>query len=164
MLRLSLFNAKVYCRIWQCVLVNGSQKSVIRHTSDDAKKIYHQNNTDLQNIKIPGYKFPKAENEDTKRARLTWQSRKRGIAENCLLLSSFAEKYLSTMAVEDLELFDKILNGPTNDWDLYYWITGAAAVPEEYNNAVMQNIIIHCKNNEKETRFQQPSLNYKPVV
>ena len=36
------------------------------------------------------------ESPEKKRARLLWQSRKRGIAENCLLFGTFSEKYLDT--------------------------------------------------------------------
>ncbi|KAI5462395.1 Flavinator of succinate dehydrogenase-domain-containing protein [Mariannaea sp. PMI_226] len=61
------------------------------------------------------------ENDDTKRARLVYQSRKRGILESDLLLSTFASKYLPTLSPELLDQYDLLLD--ENDWDIYYWAT-----------------------------------------
>ncbi|PGH15301.1 hypothetical protein AJ79_02466 [Helicocarpus griseus UAMH5409] len=60
----------------------------------------------------------------TMRARLLYQSRKRGTLESDLLLSTFAAKYLPTMTVEQLQEYDKFLD--ENDWDIYYWATQEA--------------------------------------
>lgn len=58
---------------------------------------------------------------DTKRARLIYQLRKRGILELDLLLSRFAKKYLHTFNEQELDEFDRLLDEP--DWDIYYWAT-----------------------------------------
>ena len=58
---------------------------------------------------------------EVKRARLLYQSRKRGILESDLLLSRFADKYLKTMTMEELDEYDKLLDEA--DWDIYYWAT-----------------------------------------
>jgi succinate dehydrogenase flavin-adding protein (antitoxin of CptAB toxin-antitoxin module) len=47
------------------------------------------------------------------------QSRKRGILESDLLLSTFADVYLREMTVEQLQEYDRFLD--ENDWDIYYW-------------------------------------------
>ncbi|KAF8244537.1 DUF339-domain-containing protein [Wilcoxina mikolae CBS 423.85] len=60
----------------------------------------------------------------TMRARLLYQSRKRGILETDLLLSTFAHEHLSTMTKEQLEQYDRFLD--ENDWDIYYWATQQA--------------------------------------
>ncbi|KAJ5544701.1 hypothetical protein N7535_006911 [Penicillium sp. DV-2018c] len=57
----------------------------------------------------------------TKRARLLYQSRKRGILESDLLLSTFADVYLAKMSPEQLVEYDSFLD--ENDWDIYYWAT-----------------------------------------
>jgi succinate dehydrogenase assembly factor 2 len=44
----------------------------------------------------------------TMRARLVYQSRKRGTLENDLLLSTFAQEHLGTMDAEELSEFDKV--------------------------------------------------------
>jgi succinate dehydrogenase assembly factor 2 len=45
---------------------------------------------------------------ETTRARLIYQSRKRGTLENDLLLSTFAQEHLGAMDVEALSEFDKV--------------------------------------------------------
>ena len=48
------------------------------------------------------------ETPDVKRARLLYQSRKRGILETDLLLSTFAAKYLSKMSVAEMDEYDTV--------------------------------------------------------
>ncbi|SPJ81692.1 related to EMI5 - protein required for transcriptional induction of the early meiotic-specific transcription factor IME1 [Fusarium torulosum] len=61
------------------------------------------------------------EDDNTKRARLVYQSRKRGTLESDLLLSTFAAAHLSTLSPELLDQYDRFLD--ENDWDIYYWAT-----------------------------------------
>ncbi|GME52918.1 hypothetical protein GTA08_BOTSDO08767 [Neofusicoccum parvum] len=61
------------------------------------------------------------EDANTMRARLIYQSRKRGILESDLLLSTFADVHLGSMSLEQLQDYDKFLD--ENDWDIYYWAT-----------------------------------------
>ncbi|KFA52016.1 hypothetical protein S40293_02972 [Stachybotrys chartarum IBT 40293] len=61
------------------------------------------------------------EDDATKRARLLYQSRKRGMLEADLLLSTFAAAHLPTMSAKLLDQYDRILD--ENDWDIYYWAT-----------------------------------------
>ncbi|KAL4771521.1 WD40-repeat-containing domain protein [Aspergillus nidulans var. acristatus] len=61
------------------------------------------------------------EDISTMRARLLYQSRKRGILESDLLLSTFADVYLADMNKEQLQEYDRFLD--ENDWDIYYWAT-----------------------------------------
>ncbi|KAL6856542.1 DUF339 domain-containing protein [Trichoderma novae-zelandiae] len=61
------------------------------------------------------------EDDATKRARLLYQSRKRGTLESDLLLSTFAAQYLPTMTTAELDQYDLFLD--ENDWDIYYWAT-----------------------------------------
>ncbi|KAI1658191.1 DUF339-domain-containing protein [Daldinia decipiens] len=61
------------------------------------------------------------EDDATMRARLVYQSRKRGTLESDLLLSTFADEYLPTMTREQMEQYDRFLD--ENDWDIYYWAT-----------------------------------------
>jgi succinate dehydrogenase assembly factor 2 len=56
-----------------------------------------------------------------------YQSRKRGMLENGLLLSTFASKFLNSMDLKNLQDYDRLINLPTNDWDIYYWATGKAS-------------------------------------
>ncbi|OBT87190.1 hypothetical protein VE02_04717 [Pseudogymnoascus sp. 03VT05] len=61
------------------------------------------------------------EDEGTMRARLVYQSRKRGIREADLLLSTFADAHLPTMTHAQMTAYDRLLD--ENDWDIYYWAT-----------------------------------------
>lgn len=81
------------------------------------------------------------EDEDTLRARLVYQTRKRGTLETDLILGTFAKEYLGQMSVEELKEFDKVRRGCFSaadvrvltqgldlrqlldepDWDIYYW-------------------------------------------
>ncbi|KAI5306524.1 succinate dehydrogenase assembly factor 2 [Ascosphaera pollenicola] len=65
----------------------------------------------------------KRDGEDivTTRARLLYQSRKRGTLETDLLLSTFASAYLPRMDHSQLKTYSSFLD--ENDWDIYYWAT-----------------------------------------
>lgn len=87
-----------------------------------------------------------------------YQSRKRGMLENDLLLSTFAAKYLRTMTAEQVEMYDTLINKPSNDWDIYYWATGNKPTPPEYENEMMQMFRKHVQNEFKEKRLRMPDL------
>ncbi|RWS31486.1 mitochondrial complex succinate-ubiquinone oxidoreductase subunit 5-like protein [Leptotrombidium deliense] len=98
------------------------------------------------------------ESVEIKKARLLYQSRKRGILENDLLLSTFAEKYLPVFNEQQLHLYDHLINNASNEWDLYYWAVNARETPKEFDSEVMQLLKEHAKNTKKENRCRQPSL------
>ena len=56
---------------------------------------------------IPEYVEKFEEPLEEKRARLMYQSRKRGMLENGLLLGSFASKHLASFDEEKLALYDR---------------------------------------------------------
>lgn len=78
--------------------------------------------------------------------------------ENGLLLSTFAAKYLEGMTTEQTQLYDTLINQPTNDWDIFYWATNVKPTPDEYNTEMMDLLKKHVSNKSKETRFRQPDL------
>jgi len=61
------------------------------------------------------------EDANTMRARLLYQSRKRGTLESDLLMSTFAEAHLREMTPAQMAQYDLFLD--ENDWDIYYWAT-----------------------------------------
>lgn len=79
--------------------------------------------------------------------------------ENCLLLSTFAAKYLDSMNEEQIVLYDKLINKPSNDWDIFYWAIGNKPTPKEYDNIIMNMLKEHVRNDNKESRLFQPELN-----
>lgn len=42
--------------------------------------------------------------------------------------SLFAKENLSRMDERQLNLYDRLINEPSNDWDIYYWATGTCAL------------------------------------
>ncbi|XP_065665459.1 succinate dehydrogenase assembly factor 2, mitochondrial [Hydra vulgaris] len=107
---------------------------------------------------IPEYKKRYGEADDVLRSRLLYQSRKRGMSENGLLLSTFASSYLNRFTRKQLEEFDKIINQPSNDWDIFYWILGKKETPDEYNSEVMDLLKSFSRNQDMEARYRQPDL------
>ncbi|MBW03406.1 Succinate dehydrogenase assembly factor 2, mitochondrial, partial [Eschrichtius robustus] len=78
---------------------------------------------DMIEIPLPPWRERTDESIETKRARLLYESRKRGMLENCILLSLFAKAHLHHMTEKQLNLYDRLINEPSNDWDIYYWAT-----------------------------------------
>ena len=90
--------------------------------------------------------------------RLLYQSRKRGMLENGLLLSRFAKKYLNSFNNEQLKQYDRLINLPSNDWDIFYWAAEVKPTPSEFQNEVMDLLKKHLKNENREARITQPDL------
>lgn len=109
---------------------------------------------------IPAYEEKFDEPLKLKRARLLYQSRKRGMLENGLLLSTFADKHLNNMEADLLSQYDRLINLPSNDWDIYYWVTGVKPTPVEFDTTVMQMLKEHVQNKNKESRIRQPDLTF----
>ncbi|CAI4222757.1 unnamed protein product [Auanema sp. JU1783] len=66
-----------------------------------------------------------------RRAKLLYQSKKRGILENDILLGEFAEKNLQSMNKQALDDYDKLINGDHMEWDLFYYLSGKKTPPED---------------------------------
>jgi len=98
----------------------------------------------------------KDETREVKAKRLLWQSRKRGISENDLLLSTWFKSAEPEMSDEDLDVYSKLINSDVNEWDLFYWISKTKPVPEEYDTPIMHSLQKHCANDKREERFFQP--------
>ena len=67
-------------------------------------------------------------------------------------------RYLRTFDEEQLSLYDRLINLPSNDWDIYYWATGLKETPEEFDNIVMDLLKKHTKNEDRESRLTMPDL------
>ncbi|XP_052518003.1 succinate dehydrogenase assembly factor 2, mitochondrial [Budorcas taxicolor] len=115
---------------------------------------------DMIEIPLPPWQERTDESIETKRARLLYESRKRGMLENCILLSLFAKEHLQHMTEKQLNLYDRLINEPSNDWDIYYWATEAKPAPEIFENEVMVLLRDFAKNKNKEQRLRAPDLEY----
>ena len=129
---------------------------------------------------IPEYIEKFQEPLEEKRSRLMYQSRKRGMLENGLLLGkfifslylnmtsesdsslcypgSFAKKFLAEMDEEKLAFYDRLINLPSNDWEIYYWAVEQKETPEEFDNVIMDMLKLHAKNENRESRITMPDL------
>jgi len=97
------------------------------------------------------------ESVDNMRARLVYQTRKRGTLESDLLLSTFGHEWLPRMSEGELKEFDKLLDEP--DWDIYYWATNKREPPERWaQSTLLKRLRTHTKNEEKQVR-RMPDLN-----
>jgi succinate dehydrogenase assembly factor 2 len=120
---------------------------------------------DMPDNSLPVPKYQQKQNETTavKRARLLYQSRKRGMLENGILLSTFASEYLNNMNEHQLALYDDLINQVSNDWDIYYYATHVKPTPTEYDNEIMDLLKKHVKNEKGEKRYSQPDLVFNSV-
>lgn len=93
---------------------------------------------------------------EKKRSRLVYQSRKRGILETDLLLSTFAKKFLPDFDIEQLKQYDSLLDEA--DWDIFYYATFKKEVPEHLkSNQALLLLQVHAKN-EGKVILQMPEL------
>lgn len=100
-------------------------------------------------------------NEDIyrKRARLTYQSRKRGILETDLLLSRFSKKYLLTFTETQLDEYDQLLD--ELDWDIYYWATkkfDVTPLPEKWKDSEILAMLQEFTENKEKVVMRMPGL------
>uniref|UniRef100_A0A0N5AQ92 Succinate dehydrogenase assembly factor 2, mitochondrial n=1 Tax=Syphacia muris TaxID=451379 RepID=A0A0N5AQ92_9BILA len=73
----------------------------------------------------------KTSDTKTLRARLLYQSKKRGILENDILIGDFADEFLGSMSHDELVDYDKLINGEHMEWDLYYYMSGKKQPPQD---------------------------------
>ncbi|XP_026176079.1 succinate dehydrogenase assembly factor 2, mitochondrial isoform X2 [Mastacembelus armatus] len=130
-----------------------SSRAYRGHAPDDTRG-------DLIEIPLPPWEERQGEPIDIKRRRLLYESRKRGMLENCILLSLFAKRYLNTLTEKQLLQYDRLINEPSNDWDIYYWATEAKPTPDVYQGDVMDMLKEFTKNRNHEQRLDAPSLEY----
>lgn len=63
--------------------------------------------------------------------------------ENGVILASFADKFLNKLNPDQLDQYDRLINLPTNDWDIYYWATKTKPTPVEFETPVMKMLREH---------------------
>ncbi|KAH8916283.1 DUF339-domain-containing protein [Atractiella rhizophila] len=99
------------------------------------------------------------ESAERMRARLLYNTRKRGILETDLLLSTFATRErLATWDEKRLEEFDRFLTLP--DWSIYYLSIGKQDPPKDSElerSWIVEELREHAKNKDRVTR-KMPDL------
>lgn len=76
------------------------------------------------------------ETPDVTRRRLHMRAMRRGMKEMDLILAGYAQAELANMDSAQLAHFDALLS--ENDQDLFAWITGQQAVPENFAELINQ--------------------------
>lgn len=104
---------------------------------------------DSKELFVPRYPVRDNEPIAVRKQRLLYQSRKRGMLENDLLLSTFAAKFLNSMTEQQVEMYDTLINQVSNDWDIYYWATCKKPTPAEYENEIMAMLKLHVQNKNR---------------
>merc|ERR1719453_1933115 len=78
---------------------------------------------------------------DAHRRRLIYRAKQRGWLELDILLGDWSSQNLPKMSVKQLHEFEYILD--LENPDLFKWLTGQVAVPEEHENEVFQILREH---------------------
>ena len=68
--------------------------------------------------------------------RMKMRSMRRGIKDMDLILPVFADSRLAQMSEAELSIYDALLS--ENDHDLYQWVTGQVAPPEQFAATIVQ--------------------------
>lgn len=74
------------------------------------------------------------ETHETRLKRLIMRSNYRGIKEMDLILKGYADRRLTEMSADELDLYEDLLE--ENDHDLYQWVSGQGATPARYLDLV----------------------------
>ncbi|MFD2207505.1 succinate dehydrogenase assembly factor 2 [Kiloniella antarctica] len=76
---------------------------------------------------------------DNRRKQLRFRSWHRGTQEADLIIGSFADQNVGQMNMEELNLFERVLEIP--DPVLYDWIIGNSAPTENMHNKVLDDLL-----------------------
>ncbi len=75
---------------------------------------------------------------DPRRRKILFRSWHRGMREMDLIMGRFADAEIAALSEEELDEFERLIE--VIDRDLLSWITGEAAVPENYDTALFRKL------------------------
>ncbi|KQT83492.1 succinate dehydrogenase assembly factor 2 [Aurantimonas sp. Leaf443] len=75
---------------------------------------------------------------DIRRRKALYHSWHRGIREMDLVLGRFADAEIGTLTEDELSEFERLMDVP--DPDLFKWMTGSLAVPDNYDTALFRRV------------------------
>ena len=80
-----------------------------------------------------------SEGLDPRRRRLLFRAWRRGVRETDLIVGRFADAYIDRFDDAALDDFERLIEVPNAE--LYSWVVGADAVPEEFDSTVLRDLI-----------------------
>ncbi|KAI6242727.1 putative syntaxin-3 [Aphelenchoides fujianensis] len=92
---------------------------------------------------------------ETLRSRLYYQSKKRGILENDILIGGFADHELGRLSESEMHEYDRVINGEHNKWNLtrIYFISGKKEPPADLStNSAFKKMVAYADSLEAEGR------------
>ena len=78
------------------------------------------------------------DSDDIRRKRLLFRSWHRGTKEADLLLGSFAEQNLAGLSAVELDAYERLIE--ENDADLWDWLIGQQAAPDQHDPGLIARI------------------------
>lgn len=76
--------------------------------------------------------------DETRLKKLKYRAWHRGFREADLILGPFADKHVSNLTADQLDMFEVLLDQP--DQDLYEWIVEKTPTPPEFDGELMRMI------------------------
>ncbi|MEL7129464.1 MAG: succinate dehydrogenase assembly factor 2 [Pseudomonadota bacterium] len=76
---------------------------------------------------------------DERRRKLRFRAWRRGFREMDLLMGAFADAHIESLDENGLAEFEALLSTP--DWEVYAWLIGRKAVPDNYKGPVLDQLI-----------------------
>jgi antitoxin CptB len=76
---------------------------------------------------------------DERRRRLLFRAWRRGVREMDLIVGRFADAHIAALDAGGLDQFERLIEVPNAE--LYAWVSGAQAVPQNHDSAVLRQLI-----------------------
>lgn len=76
---------------------------------------------------------------EPRRKKMLFRAWHRGIKEMDIILGTFADNHLPSMAPDDLDTFEHLMDAP--DRELFKWISGETDAPDNYRSALFDRIV-----------------------
>ncbi|HTZ01108.1 MAG TPA: succinate dehydrogenase assembly factor 2 [Xanthobacteraceae bacterium] len=76
---------------------------------------------------------------DVRRRRLLFRAWRRGVRETDLIVGRFADAYIDRLDDSALDNFERLIEVPNAN--LYAWVVGSEAVPQDYDTDVLRQLI-----------------------
>jgi antitoxin CptB len=89
-----------------------------------------------------------SEGLDVRRRKLLFRAWRRGVRETDLIVGRFADAYIDKFDDGALDDFERLIEVPNNE--LYAWVVGDGNIPQEFDTAVLRQLISFHKHDEAE--------------